>query len=660
MAVEKMKIVGLIGDKSLVSKALRLIVLNGNMHFINALTYVNSHEFALPPSEENIEALEEFPYLKTYSSKQDFSSDEQIIKTLFALFDMSAKLDMAHIRQDYEYSSFIDDIRAIYEKVKVVAETIQEKKDLIHQKREYITNLEYLKLRDLDIGQLSSMKYLRFRLLKLSRNNYLKLKKNYENIPAVVLKICEEGKKVIVASVTPVGLEETVEKIFSSLNYTVLPLPDDYNGKAEVIIEKLNQSIEEDYNCINKLKQSIREYREFYGATVEKAYSRLMLEKKVEGVKAYLAEGEKLFFMFGFVPQSALLDLKNLLETSFKHEEIIILTDDVEKNSQSFMPPTKLINPRIFAPFEALVKMYGMPSYYEKDPTVFFGLTYMLLFGMMFGDVGQGLVLLSAGIILKKMFKRTSLGGVLSSIGFSSVLFGLFYGSIFGSEEIIPAILVRPMENINQMLIAAIILGIGLTLVGYLYNILNSRIEGNIEEGIFGRNGISGLIFYVLLIYAVSQAFLAKSGISPVLIYAMAGALALMVFKQPLAKKLQKADSLYEGSPTDYYIEEGFGIIETLLSMLSNTISFIRVGAFALNHVGLYIAFATMGKMMGSAVGNVSMLVLGNVVIIGLEGLIVFIQALRLEYYELFAKYYRDDGIEYAPARLKINRVSSL
>jgi len=118
MAVEKMKIVGLIGDKSLVSKALRLIVLNGNMHFINALTYVNSHEFALPPSEENIEALEEFPYLKTYSSKQDFSSDEQIIKTLFALFDMSAKLDMAHIRQDYEYSSFIDDIRAIYEKSK--------------------------------------------------------------------------------------------------------------------------------------------------------------------------------------------------------------------------------------------------------------------------------------------------------------------------------------------------------------------------------------------------------------------------------------------------------------------------------------------------------------------------------------------------------------
>ena len=101
----------------------------------------------------------------------------------------------------------------------------------------------------------------------------------------------------------------------------------------------------------------------------------------------------------------------------------------------------------------------------------------------------------------------------------------------------------------------------GLLLVGYLYNILNSRIEGNIEEGIFGRNGISGLIFYVLLIYAVSQAFLAKSGISPVLIYVMAGALALMVFKQPLAKKLQKADSLYEGSPTDYYIEEGFGII---------------------------------------------------------------------------------------------------
>jgi V/A-type H+-transporting ATPase subunit I len=133
----------------------------------------------------------------------------------------------------------------------------------------------------------------------------------------------------------------------------------------------------------------------------------------------------------------------------------------------------------------------------------------------------------------------------------------------------------------------------------------------------------------------------------------MAGLLLLMVFKQPLASRLAHADKLYRESPADYYIEEGFGVIETLLSMMSNTISFIRVGAFALNHVGLYIAFATMGDMMGAAWEDIAVLVIGNVIIIGLEGLIVFIQALRLEYYELFTKYFRGDGVEYLPAKLK-------
>jgi len=105
----------------------------------------------------------------------------------------------------------------------------------------------------------------------------------------------------------------------------------------------------------------------------------------------------------------------------------------------------------------------------------------------------------------------------------------------------------------------------------------------------------------------------------------------------------------------NHYIEEGFGIIETILSMLSNTISFLRVGAFALNHVGLYIAFLTLARMMSTSWGNWTVLILGNIIILTLEALIVFIQALRLEYYELFTKYYRGDGIEYTPVKMNKN-----
>ncbi|HAZ37178.1 MAG TPA: V-type ATP synthase subunit I, partial [Clostridiaceae bacterium] len=109
---------------------------------------------------------------------------------------------------------------------------------------------------------------------------------------------------------------------------------------------------------------------------------------------------------------------------------------------------------------------------------------------------------------------------------------------------------------------------------------------------------------------------------------------------------------LYNESKSDYYVEGGFGIIETLLSLFSNTISFIRVGAFAINHVGLFIAFDTLAKMINNGAGSAIVIVLGNLVIIGLEGLIVFIQGLRLEYYELFSKYFNGTGYEYKPIAL--------
>jgi V/A-type H+-transporting ATPase subunit I len=357
--------------------------------------------------------------------------------------------------------------------------------------------------------------------------------------------------------------------------------------------------------------------------------------------------------MFGFVPVSNVARLKSELESQFG-SNLIILVDDVNKTGPGITPPTKLSNIKFFKPFEILVKMYGTPAYHEKDPTTFFGLTYMLLFGAMFGDVGQGFLLLFAGLILEVVLKKTGLGGLLSRIGLSSTIFGFIYGSVFGSEKIIPPLLIRPMANINYILISGVVFGIVLILGAYIYNIINSSIEKDIEQGLFSRNGAAGLIFYLILLYTIFRVFVTHSSISPAFVYTMIGLLLSMVFKEPLANKLTHADKLYQESPANYYIEEGFGVIETLLSMLSNTISFLRVGAFALNHVGLYIAFATMARMMTYSWGSLAILVLGNIIIIGLEGLIVFIQALRLEYYELFTKYFRGDGIEYMPAKIKV------
>lgn len=305
----------------------------------------------------------------------------------------------------------------------------------------------------------------------------------------------------------------------------------------------------------------------------------------------------------------------------------------------------------MLTPFESIVKMYGIPSYNELDPTAFVGISYMLLFGAMFGDVGQGLVLFLIGEILNRFKRRPNLGGVLARLGISSTIFGFIYGSVFGYENIIKELVVRPMEEINVMLIAAIVFGVILLSIGYLYNLINSYKRRDIENGIFSRNGVAGLSFYWLLLYYIVAKVLNKDTFIPsgAITIILITLIIIMVLKEPLSNLIKGVRPLYSESVYDYYIEGGFGILETLLSLLSNTLSFIRVGAFAINHVGLFIAFATLSKMMANNIESTATMILGNVIIIGLEGLIVFIQGLRLEYYELFSKYFSGTGYEYNP-----------
>ena len=296
--------------------------------------------------------------------------------------------------------------------------------------------------------------------------------------------------------------------------------------------------------------------------------------------------------------------------------------------------------------------MYGIPSYNELDPTPFLSLSYMLLFGSMFGDLGQGFVLLLGGLIIGR--KNKMFGGLVSRLGLSSMIFGTLYGAVFGFEDLIPALLIRPFENINTVLAAAVFIGIVLILISYVYGLINSVKRKDMEDGLFGKEGLVGLIFYLALLVIIGGKLLGKT-ILPIEIGIVIIVLCIlgMVFKEPLTHLIEGKRPLHGEDITGYYIESVFSIIETLLSMLSGTISFIRVGAFALTHVGLFLAFETIGHMIGTTTGNIVVLIIGNIIIIGLEGLIVFIQGLRLQYYELFSRYYKGEGTEFKAVNIK-------
>jgi V/A-type H+-transporting ATPase subunit I len=442
-------------------------------------------------------------------------------------------------------------------------------------------------------------------------------------------------------------------QIFESLNYTKIDIPTGYTGTATQVIQQINSEIADLQNELANIRNSIKEFYDNYGDVIRQAVTIIEIEKQAEYIRTHTAIGRNLFCTYGFIPETDAAELKRTISDAFGLE-VSVTVDSVEDRKAGVSPPSKVKTTNFMRPFGFMIRMYGTPSYDELDPTPFFALSYMLLFGAMFGDIGQGAIILIAGLLVKYKIKQDEFGGILMRLGMSSAVFGLLYGSVFGNEDLIPALLIRPMENITSILIYAIILGFVLLTIAYVYGMLNYRRRKDFENGFFSKEGLAGFLFFFVFAFMLANLAVKFTSIpNYVFLILLLVLLLITVFKTPLANLLRHNSSLYDGEKkSDYYLEAGFGSIETILSVVSNLISFIRVGAFALNHVGLYLAFAAIASMFSSAIGSISMLVLGNIVIIALEGLIVFIQSMRLEYYELFSKYYTGEGTEYEPVSI--------
>ena len=302
--------------------------------------------------------------------------------------------------------------------------------------------------------------------------------------------------------------------------------------------------------------------------------------------------------------------------------------------------PSVMRHPRWMQPFVALVSNYGIPRYGEIDPTALFTLSFILMFGMMFGDVGHGAVIALAALFFRKRFPEVV--PIMVSAGISSVVFGFVYGSIFGNEHILHAFWMAPLSDPLRMLKVALHWGIGFILVANALTFYNLVREGHLGEALFDTRGIAGSLLYLGGIYAGYRWM--GSGV-----FGLQETLAILV---PLAVVMTFKWFHFHGPFGERLlvtIVEGF---ESLMGYLANTLSFLRVAAFALNHVALSLAVFTLAGMLDTA-GHWIMIVVGNLFIIVVEGAIVMIQTLRLEYYEGFSRFFRGDGRAFEPLRLE-------
>lgn len=646
--MEMMNVIGYIEDLDKVSIE---IIRQGCVHVVNALNEINQNNFAVITPNTN--ALMDLCFVEPYKNSRDYSIANDRLVELMDLFGMEKRIRKKYINIDMKYNEIPHTVNDIFNEVtKVTSELEKAEKELSKLKefQEYIKNIRGERVNFTTLGNLN---FFSFKIGKLSKESYVKLKDNIENISSIIYEIGAIPGAQVILSLTPKMLALEVDRIMTSLNFEEIKLLDGLGGTPEDIIKSIEEKINIKKDSIKGFTDEIKRLGEKHYAFIDESYSIIKMIEKVQILNSEVACTSDFFYLAGWVPLSEKEGLQRKLAV-FGDRVIAVFKPQSEVGS-GIIPPTRLKNNWLVSPFEALVRMYGLPSYNETDPTLFVAISYMIMFGCMFGDVGQGFIFLIAGIILSLKFKRPNLGGILSRVGASSMVFGLLFGSVFGEENIIKPLLFYPMENITTVLMGGVVLGVVFITVGLVYSLVNAYKRKDIEEGLFGRNGLAGLVFYWIILLTALSIYGQGGTVVPVplIVVILCMLLGLMVVKHPISNLIKGHRPLYKESMRDYYIESGFGIFETLLSMMSNTISFIRVGAFALNHVGLFIAFLTIADMLKGGAGSIAVLILGNIIVIGLEGMVVFIQGLRLEYYELFSKYYMGTGIEYSPVKLR-------
>ncbi len=510
-----------------------------------------------------------------------------------------------------------------------------------------------------NVKDILKFQFIKFRFGRISREYYEKFSAFvYDTIDAVMFKCEEETDYVWVVYFVPQKLADKIDAIYASMHFERCYLPDEYEGTPVEAGHVLDSRIRERQSQIDQIEREIQEYVSSRKEELTAAWNRISSFSTNYDVRKLAAltkhDNHNFYILCGWMTEG---DAKSLQKEVENDEDTFCIIEDDHDNIMS-SPPTKMKNPGLFKPFEMFVEMYGLPSYTELDPTIIIAVTYSVLFGFMFGDAGQGLCLLIGGYLLYR-FKKLRLAGIISCCGVFSVIFGLLFGSVFGFEDLLEPVWLRPQQamtdlpfigRLNTVFVVAIAIGMGIILMCMVFNIINSLRSHDVERTYFDTNGVAGLVFYFALA-SVVVLFMTGKPLPAAFILVVMFVIPLLIifFKEPLTAFVEKKSEGIEGGVGMFITQGIFELFEVLLSYFSNTLSFVRVGAFAVSHAAMMqVVLMLAGAEAGGSV-NWGIVIGGNLFVCGMEGLIVGIQVLRLEYYELFSRFYRGSGRAFEP-----------
>lgn len=604
MAIVKMKYVSVATDESHIDEMVLDGVHSGLLHAVHAADIINEDNGGHLINDEN-------PYSGYLQTLQNFA--HSVNYTLDP-----ERAPKKHYTNE-EMDAFIDELDETFG-LETDANTV-----LLTPDDEQALGA----LSECGFERMHACQYLNFGFGRLPRESYKKLSM-YKDEIFVHHHVHETPQYVWMLYVTSDSYVDKVRKIFKDLYFEPIDIP------------------------MIDVKKQLEHYKD----QIDDIYAFCNEENSVHELYPYIAEINEKYLLSGFVKADEVDHYKAIFKD---------LPSTIEVKDPSEVPelecPTLLKNNWFAKPFEMFLGMYGVPKYTDFDPTGFMAFTYCLLFGIMFGDLGQGLVLFILGLVFEK---KGQIFGIINRCGITSMIFGFLFGSVFGYEELLNPVHqslfgvreklfdVMAQSSTMVLLIGAVAIGAVLILTTQCMNIVNRFKHHQLGDAIFSQNGIAGLVFYGGIVFAiVATMLLGWNVLNPVYlgIFIVLPVISF-VMKEPLNNAVEHKTVKPEEGWGGYIAQSIFELIDVLLTFVTNSMSYLRVGGFVLSHAGMMLVVMTLVEMTGKA--GVAVLIFGNIFVMVLEGLIVGIQTLRLEYYEMFSRYYDAGGVQFNALSAKV------
>ena len=531
-------------------------------------------------------------------------------------------------------------------------------------------------------SELEHLSFLSLRIGRIPENQYEDLKYRLEG-SAVVIKLGNDSSHILVASSKKGRFALDAE--LKNHNFVELEVPAEFKGVPESALKGLEQKKAEADKNLEELIAEKSNFAETHQAQIEKLLGSFTIAVQIEDVTRRLESTELVYRITGWIPASETDNYMKGLDELTEGRIAIRAYEPFEVPSVMSgkeQVPVKLKHGKFVKSFERMIFSYGSPVYGAIDPTPFVAVFFTILFGIMFGDFGQGLFFVLFGILMLcnviKVGAWNKFAPIFMAIGISSSIMGLLTGEFFGTETVLepfaewvtglfgtpraPILKLMPSADPKSIYVmfgvfgVAVAIGFVINTCGLVLNIINNLGRKRYAEALLGKNGLAGAVFFWYVIALVLRIVLAKHAVAAYDVIIILVSLFFAAFAEPFERALNHEKPLFENGFGTYVISGAVELIEVVSGYLSNTVSFVRVGAFALSHAVLNFTILTLTEMVGGprSIGGIIVLIAGNALIIVLEGMIVAIQVIRLQYYEFFSKFFHETGKEFKPFRFEL------